>query len=80
MQKILRNKERISKNKINQQLFFLKTAKNGPLCEVKFTKPEASCRIFLAGMRMSGLNNIPVKFGRQTMVGRCWIKDLSEGI
>ena len=64
MQKILQNKERILQNKINQQVFILKTAKNVPLCEVKFTKPEAFCRNFLNGMRRSGLNNIPVKFGR----------------
>ena len=64
MQKILQNKERLLQNKINQQIIILKTAKNGPLCEVKCTKPEASCRSFLTGMRRSGLNNIPVKFGR----------------
>ena len=45
MQKILQNKERMLQNKINQQIF-LKTAKNGPLCEVKCTKPDASCRTF----------------------------------
>ena len=46
MEKIVQNNEKILQNKINQQIFFLKTAKNGPLCEVKCTKLEASCRTF----------------------------------
>ena len=37
---------KILQNKINQQLIFLKTAKNCPLFEVRFTKPEASRRTF----------------------------------
>ena len=65
MKKYYKINGKILQNKINKQIIILKTAKNGPLCEVKFTKPKASFRIFLTGMRRSGLNNILVKLGSQ---------------
>ena len=52
------------KIKISQPIILLKTAKNDHLCELKCTKSDVFCGPFLIGMRSSGLNKVPMKFGR----------------